>query len=144
MLRPSCGISQCDISCTRERDKRCVNVPQRRRLISRPDEGQRHHDHALHRTQGKTPGRDTADTNRPFLDFDNTGERWKEKEEVFWLRPSYTLILMLYTRTVYASHISSFSPLLVVVVCLRCFHLAKLNNSPVYFRLEASRCRIAY
>jgi len=41
---------------------------------------------------------------------------------------------MLYTRTVHTSQISSLSPLLVVVVCLRCFHLAK-PNSLVPFRL---------
>jgi len=62
------------------------------------------------------------------LNFDDSGECWKEKEEVR-LRSSYIPIPLLYTRTVHASHILSFSSLLLVVVRLRCFHLAKLVHS---------------
>ena len=125
----SCGISQRDFSCTFERDKPWIDAPQRRRLVSRPGKCQQYHSHALHSTQGQAPGRDITDTGQPSLNPDNSGECWKEKEEVLRLRPNYIPILPLYIPTVHTSHMLSFSPLLLVVVHLWCFHLAKLIRS---------------
>jgi len=135
----SCGISQSDFSYTPERDKWCIDARQLHRLFSCPDEGQRYHSYTYHRTQGQAPGRGTPDSKQSFTDFDNSDERWKEKKEVFWLRPSYISVPMLYTCTVHALHISSFSPMLVVVVCLRCFHLAKLNSVVYLSSPQSSR-----
>ena len=80
-----------------ERDKWCVNASHSRRPIFRPDEGQRDRNHASHEAQGQAPGRGTIDTDQSSLNFDISGGRWKEEEEVFWLRSSYISILMFNT-----------------------------------------------
>ena len=92
-LCSSRGASYGDFSRKPEQDKCCVDASHSRRLISRPDEGQRDSSHASHKVQGQAPGRGTPDTGQSPLNFDISGER-RKGEEVLWSRSSYIPILM--------------------------------------------------